>query len=749
MSITSQSNSNEQQHSRESFSQQDQFLSHNDEIDLKHLWLIIYRHKWRIIALSIVVTLLATIFAYSKTPIYVASTTVLIEQEQGKVLQLSDVYNESSSREEFYYTQLEIIGSTRIAKKVVEDLDLVNHPLFNQPVKTDTSWFSALRKKTEPKPLTEKQKEQVKFNQALYYILGNTSASPISKTEMVVISFESSNPEFAAMAANAVAKAYIDSHMEVNVEEVEKSAAWLNRSLSGLKNKLDISEDKLQDFEEDNSLVDLGGVKRLAAKEIEDASDELLQARQEQKQMAQVYDLLQENRNNPEALANLPDVLNHPNIKQINQRKRDVESEILELSVIYGPKHPRMRTAYQELDKVHKNILTQIDRLIASIGSDYRKATRKTEQAQISMAAAKNKYQKLSRVDNLRRELSEDVDTNRDLYQAFFTRLKENTELQGFEASIGRITEPATVPFFASKPNRRLIIVLALILSGMFGVGATLLLEAFNSTIRSVDDVEGRLHKNLLGIVPIVAAQTGQKTKKLKKGRLPEVDLHHYFNGNDHAFSEALRTLRTSLQLLNLEKKTQVIVLTSTVPGEGKTMVASNLAFAVGQLEKTLLIDTDLRKPKVAKNFKLTNKVGLSNYIAGSNTLEECINHDEQSGVDIISAGTIPPNPQELLASNQFKLLVNELKGSYDRIIIDTPPILAVSDAIIVGKLADSLIYVVKNASTKESHIKGSLKRLAQSNIKVSGVVLNQVDLKKAHEYEEFSGYYDQYGYNT
>lgn len=730
----------------EQFSKDESF---NDEIDLKHLWQIIYRSKWRIIALSVVVTLFAIVFAQSKTPIYVASSTMLIEQEQSKVVELNDIYNEGDSRQEYYYTQLEIITSTPIAEKVVRDLNLVEHPFFNQPPKPKSRWkaFKELLNPPPPsKPVTKQQQQQNKFDGVVGYILGGMSASPISKTELVVISFQSADPEFAALAANAIAQAYINNHMDVNLQRVEKSATWLNHSLAGLKEKLIASEGRLQDFEEANSLVDLGGIKSLAAKEIEQLSKNVLTAKRVEEQTENIYAILNASKDEPEKLANLPEVLNHPNLKIVHQKKLDVENKIIELSLTYGPKHPKMIAANAELNKVLDNIKNKITRLIASIGSDYRTAQKQSKQAENALAEAKVKYQKLTRVDSTRRELKQDVETNDKLYQAFFNRLKETAELQGFETSIGRIIDPATTPYSPSKPNKKLIVVLAFMLSVMVGVGATLLLEAFNSTIRTVGDIETRLHQNLLGIVPLVGSNL--ETKKQQQQYAEQVNHYHFFTGDDHAFSEAVRTLRTSLQLLNLDKTVQVVSITSTIPSEGKTLVTANLAFAVGQLQKTIIIDTDLRKPKVAKNFKIKGP-GLSDFIAGNNTLEQCITTDKDSNIDVLPAGTLPPNPQELLASNQFKQLIHDLRQRYDKIIIDTPPILAVSDAMIVAKQSDATLYVIKASSTKESQIKASLKRLNQANLNIGGIVLNQVDLQKAIDYEEFSGYYDQYGYNS
>jgi capsular exopolysaccharide synthesis family protein len=265
------------------------------------------------------------------------------------------------------------------------------------------------------------------------------------------------------------------------------------------------------------------------------------------------------------------------------------------------------------------------------------------------------------------------------------------------------------------------------------------LFEFLNDGIRSVDDIENKLKQRMLGLLPL------QKTHR-KQG-LP---LRHFFSKEEHVFSESIRTIRTSLLLLNIEHDAKIISVTSSVPGEGKTTVSINLSFALAQLERVLLIDADMRRPSVAKSFTLPSyQTGLSNIISGTHSIEECLVKDEASGVDIITAGSLPPNPQELLASADFAKLINTLKDKYDRIVIDTPPTQAVSDAIVVAQHSQSLVYVVKADNTREKAILSGLNRLLSAGVRVDGIVLNHVDLKQAAKYGEYTGYYDQYGYNN
>ncbi|WOH39004.1 polysaccharide biosynthesis tyrosine autokinase [Thalassotalea fonticola] len=710
-----------------------------DDIDFKRLINVVLKFRWQIIALTIVVGLFATIYAYSLTPIYRAAATLHLDSNNSDVDTLSDVYRDSNAGEEYYYTQLEIIRSKAVAELVVKNLTLDKNRLFSvdkQQWLTQNPNFIGLSDTD-----LEARFAQIQYQRALGYVRGGLDASPIKQTQLVSVSFTSAHPEMTALISNAVGQAYIDNHMQVSIERIEKSATWLNASMSGLKTKLDVSEDRLQAFQEKESLLDIGGIKGLAANEVENLSEQVLAAKQSLKRTEVIHTLFQQY-SSIDDIANLPEVLNHPSIKVANQQQRQVEENIAELALTYGKKHPKMISAVADLAREQDNVNKNINRLKITIGNDYQKAKTALVQQEHDLAEAKNKYQKLTRKENQRRELTQDVETNKELYNSFFSRLKETSELQGFEATVGRMIEQAEIPYGPIKPNKKLIITIAMLTATALSIGVILLMEALNSTIRNVTDIETRLGTNLLGIVPLI------KQNAKKSPADTPVDHYYFFNADDHAFSESIRTLRTSVQLLSFDKKVKVIAITSTIPNEGKTMVTSNLAFAVGQLEKTILIDTDLRKPKIGKSFNIQSP-GLSDFIAGNNLLEECIHHDKKSNLDVITAGTIPPNPQELLASNQFKQLLKELSNKYDKVIIDTPPILAVSDAMIVARQADNLIYVVHADSTKESQIKTSFKRLQQAKLSISGVVLNKVDLDKATEYDDFQGYYDRYGYNS
>jgi capsular exopolysaccharide synthesis family protein len=248
--------------------------------------------------------------------------------------------------------------------------------------------------------------------------------------------------------------------------------------------------------------------------------------------------------------------------------------------------------------------------------------------------------------------------------------------------------------------------------------------------------VEGKLGVRLLGLLPLVPLKRKQKLAS-----------HAYFDDNYKGFSEAIRTLRTGFVLSHMDTDHKIVVVTSSIPGEGKTTTSINIAFAMSQTEKTLLIEADMRRPSFTGIFKFPSyQPGLSNLISGTEQLADVIITDEQSGLDILPAGFIPHNPLELLSNTKFDALMLVLKDKYDRIIIDSPPTQAVSDALILAKQSDSVIYVVRSESTKQAVVKKGLSRLMEIETKIDGIVLNRVNIKKGGK-EGYQGYYDYYGY--
>lgn len=721
-----------------------------DVIDLTHYFRVINRSKWRILGLAIIVTILVALIVLSMTPIYKATSSLLIESEETNIVSIEQVYGLDASKKEYFETQYEILKSRHIAEKVVDKLDLGNNPIFTQYIDEQESSFLGDIKQSvkdvltflpqsEPITLTEAEIAQQRKERLITLFSENLSIAPVANTQVVKLSFMSESPKLAATVANTVADVYIENYLEAKFDMTSKATTWLNDSLEGLRTKLEVSERKLADFYEREQLVDLDGVVGLASDELQGLSEQLLEAENRLKQTEIIYEQVQNFNGDPAELADMPAVQNHPSIQNVKEAELEAESKVSELSEVYGPKHQKMISAQAELSSVKQTLINQVQSLISGINSEYRQAESQVNSLRVSVSRAKDEFRKLTTLESKRKILQREVDTNQQLYDSFFTRLQETTEVEGFETANARILDKATVPIEPAKPKKSLILAATLILSIGMGVFIALVLDFLNSGVRSVDDVERKLGQRMMGLIP------WQPHKK--KEDLP---LREFFDKSNHVFSEAVRTLRTSIQLLDLTGNKKVIMVTSSVPKEGKTTVSINLAFAMGQMGKTLLIDADLRKPSVARRFGLPGfQPGLTNLVAGTHQLDECLCNDTASNIDVITAGSSSPNPQELLLSDAFKTTIAKLKENYNHIIIDTAPTQAVSDAIIVSDACDSLLYVVKADATNEKLVSSGLERFMRVGKRIDGVILNQVDVKKAGNSYAYTGYYDQYGYGA
>jgi capsular exopolysaccharide synthesis family protein len=514
----------------------------------------------------------------------------------------------------------------------------------------------------------------------------------------------------------------------------------MNSRLQELKINLQASENRLQAFKEQEGLIDVDGIVTVSANELSAINQRLVDARSKRAEAESQYRQVKSiKKNDWQKLASVPAVLSHPLIQTFKADEARAKAKVDELSKRYGRRHPNMQAALSDLHAAQASLKSQVLQIVAGIKRQYQIAAANEWSLQKSVKENKEQIQDISKNEFKMRELQREVDSNRVIFETFMTRLKETTATSDINTANARIVDPATVPNQPIKPKKSLIIILAGLLAGMFAVFLTLLLNALNNTFKSADEVESKLNLPVLGILPLV-----KKNKKEQK-----VALTFHKNSNK-IFSECIRTIRTSVMLSSIDTTHKVVIVTSSAPGEGKSTTSINIADALGQLEKTLLIEADMRRPTMSKILGLQpGTPGLANLIAGSNTIEECI-QSLYGGIDTIVAGIVPPNPLELLSSERFKNLIEELSEQYDRIIIDCPPVQAVSDAIVLSHFADSVIYVIKSDSTNKQTVQKGIGKLLQNKAPVRGIILNQVDIKKAKKQgNSYEGYYDYYGYSN
>ncbi len=715
-------------------------------IDLAHYWHVVRRQLKKIVALSLVATIISVLVVLSLTPKYSATTTLLIESEEARILSIEEVYGMSGNSSEYLLTQFEILKSRALAERVVKELNLVNVAEYNPAHSSNAKGFSIKEMLLgESEPLT---KEQI-LAKTVDSFWEKISISPVRKTQLVKISVESESAQLAAKASNAVATAYIQSQLEAKVGLTKQAVDWLSERMGGLKNRLNESEDKLQGFRDKNQLVDVKGVGTLIAKELDHITEKLVDARSNRLEFQSTYQQLQNIKEiNFESLSGLPVILRHPLVIKLRENESAAELKVAELSKRYGAKHPRMIAAQSDLLAVKNSMLVQMKRLASGIKNDFLTAQVQEKALEKALKKAKEEVTVINRTEFALSSYVREVKGNRTLYDTFLKRIRETSETGSLQTANARIVDPGVIPEKPVKPKKSLIVALVMIMSLMLGVALAFLLDALDATIKNAEDIDHKLGFALLGILPLLKSTK----EKIDIAITPEkAPIRAFVHGDNTGFKESVRTLRTGVTLASLESPVQVMLFTSTVPGEGKTTTSANFSAACGQMEKVLLIDADMRRPTIAKQLNIpASSKGLSNAVAYPDTLDESIHHIEDLGIDVMPSGPIPPNPLELLASKNFQEVLAQLKGRYQKIIIDSAPTHIVSDAAYLSTLVDGVVYVIKADSTNDKLVKSGLRRLDESNARILGVVLNQLDLEKEAKYGgDYSYSYGAYDYST
>jgi capsular exopolysaccharide synthesis family protein len=551
----------------------------------------------------------------------------------------------------------------------------------------------------------------------------------------------------AAKVPNTLAEIYIESDLESRMAMTQKASEWLRERMGELRAKVDASERALQDFRDREHIVDAKGVAMSgASRQLEEVTKGLVEARQRRAEAESAYALVQQIRNGKAAISydSIPAVLKNPLVQRMKEQEGDAEKRLSDAAKRYGPEHPKMIQARAELDAAKQNTRQQIEAVVAGIAKDYEVAKANEAAVERALAQSKSDIQGLNRKEFQLGILDRDVQQNRNLYEMFVNRLKETTATGDMQSTIARVVDPAIVPTLPYAPKKLQIVAITSFVTLILAALLALLLDRLSNTLNSTSDVEQRLGVPALGVL--------QKIKGfVKKGFISELA---FFNDTQSTFAEAVRTVRTSVLMSSLDDLHKVVVITSSVPEEGKTTLSFNLACALGQVKKVLLVDADLRRPKIGKLVGRDRKApGLADLVAGQAQVSQCVFFDDRAGIHILPAGTVPPNPLELLSSKRFADVLTKLKEAFDIVIVDSAPLQLVSDAQVLSQFASSVIYVVKADSTPYQVAQNGIKKLRRVDAPILGVVLNQLDLEKAEKYYgEYSGYksykgYKKYGY--
>lgn len=656
------------------------------------------RYKWSILALALVGLVIGILKAANAVPIYRAEATVAIGPDYSNAVpgQNLNLYYAVSWR--FYETQYEMIRSRAVAERVVEKLGLVHRKDVNKPAQQRAGLMDTVKDRLGLEKLAAALGLEDLVDE------GESNAD-VALDMMSPEQLERRTESLAAMIRGGVSVSGSEQSQIARVRFESPDPAFAAEAANAVV----------------DAYIELGLEARLDRTQRTSAwlTERLEDLRKK----------VAESENRLQAFQQREGVVDSESMEQISSSKLQflndevirTQKEVAELSDRYGPKHPRMINAKAELESAR----TRLDEASRSIVLDT------TKQFELS-------------------KLEREVAADRQLYESFMEKFEESDMSSQYTMTNAQIIDEAKVPGSPIKPDKnRFVLQWGLI--GLFcGVLFSLFREQLHNKFRTNEDVEQKLALPVLGVVPMLGRkgkrlEKNRSRKSLKKGDQASMPERYFLEDSKSAFSEAINHVRTGITYSDVDNPPQTILITSSVQGEGKTTLASNLALSFAQLGRTLLIDADLRKPRIEYIMgDNAHAGGLVEYVAGIRTLQECIMQDSEcSSLYVLKGGTIPPNPLELLSSRTLERTITQLKSDFSHIIIDTAPILPVSDAIVLGHMADSLLLVVQTERTTTKMARDGLKRLENAGIRTMGVVLTQVNMRSSSYY--YDGKYQYY----
>lgn len=578
-------------------------------------------------------------------------------------------------------------------------------------------------------------------------VVGRYSLEPDKKAAGVVrLTVTDTDPQAAADLANAVAETYAEQNLERRIDGNREAGTWLGLQHRDLKKKLEASEDALYGFMEDNDVLNASLESQLSEvmQRLNAFNGQLAGVQADRIRSKLERDALQQARENPALLDSLVDIQKAAVVSTLKSKLIDLKTTYSELSARYQAAHPKMATLQEQIELVEKELLREIDAVMLSSQRQEASLEETERGLKVAIADERQREARLNKLSLDFKRLQRDVETNERLYEMVTSRMKEADLTGAMRFNNVQVLEPARVPKAPFKPDLKRDLAIGLMLGLLLGISLAIGLELLDNTLKTQEDVERTLDVPFLGLLPVIEG-TGKEGSPTTEN-LQQRDLYVLRNPKSSP-AECARFIRTNLMFMGTDRPLQTLVVTSPSPQEGKTTTAVSLAGTMAQAgSRTLLVDTDMRRPRLHRIFGFSNDVGLSSVIVGDAKLDAVIRPSELENLDVLVCGPTPPNPSELLHTRGFADIVEQLRDRYDRILFDTPPVGAVTDPVIIGAQVDGVLLVLKCQKTSRDSAKQMLRALQDANAHVVGAIFNDVDLTSRRYGASYYQYYRKYG---
>ncbi|PIU49804.1 MAG: lipopolysaccharide biosynthesis protein [Desulfobacterales bacterium CG07_land_8_20_14_0_80_52_14] len=717
----------------------------DEEVHLRDYLEVMIRRKWLILSVLGLVFLSTLIFTLAATRIYMATGSIEVSKESAKVTKFEEMVSAEAQAREFYETQVHLLKSDVMAKRIIDKLNLENHPVIMGPSKEGekTSFWASLKKAIKNLAVSEEDRqdpratigeEVLKQKRLMEFMKENFSVTPTRNAMLISISFTSEDRKLSQDVINTYLNEFINWKMDQRVTAAETAKGFLMQQIERAKISLEKAEEALNRFAQEQGIVSLDSKLNSIFRQLEELNTALALAESEFIQKEATYQ--QAVKDGPSSLAQ---VLSNEGITHLKNEYAKLYAKYEEMSTTFHDAYPPVNALKSNMASISEQIKTEENKIFQSIASDYKTALKKLEALKERVELQKKLAMELNERATQYKIMEREVETNKQIYNSLLERSKEIESMVGVSASNIHIVDRADLPVLPFKPKVTLNLLLAIVVGLMGGIGCAFMVEYFTDTITNPDEISDRFQIPILGVVPLA--------KTLVEGSVKST-----LTANPRApISEALRTIKVSIQLSGTENRAKSFLVSSTSPGEGKTTIAVNLALSfAGSGEQVLLVDTDLRKPRihtVFSNGSSAPKHGLSSLLVGI-AKTGIIRKSEYENLHYVPAGPIPPNPVELLASRRFAEFMKVVKKHYDRVILDGPPHQGFADVLVLCQNVGGIVLVSSIGSTTRQALRHFKKGILNVNGWILGCVINKVNLEKRYGYSSYYQYYQAYHYD-
>jgi exopolysaccharide transport family protein len=732
--------------------------------DLRKIYSFVRRRLAVIAGLSVLGSLLAVIYALQLTPLYTATATVLVDPRKTSIVDneavLSGIGREWSAVE----SEVELIRSASVAIRVIDKLGLSDSveqaapdpPLYRQIIDAIISRDSA----PEPEPISEEERR----TRIARNLASGLHVSRLSDTYLLTLAYTSPDPALSARIVNSFADAYLVDQLEAKFEATRRANTWLNERIAELRDRVREAERAAELYRAENNLIEAGGV-TLNDSQVRSLNEQLILARAATAEARAKLEQLQEISARGGEVTSFAQGLQTQVISQLRSKQSEVKRELAELSAKYGSRHPSVISVRSQLGDVQSQIRQEVQRIEASTENEYRVAKSREDSIEASLTSLRGESVQNSQSAIRLRELEREAAATRTLFESFLARFKETTQQESLQTADSRIVERATRPTTPGEPNKKVIAIIGFILSLGAGIGAAYLLETLDNGFRTAEQVEAALNVPVLATIPQlrpegVMERIGSLTDRLTslirstpaaggQGGASSLRKSGSRQVLDHplsAFTESIRSLRMGLRYADLDNPARVVMFTSALPSEGKSTVASNLALhAANTGENVLLIDMDLRHPALTEIYAGDSERGVVELVMGEARISDVVRTETETKLRFIPASRsdLINHTSEILGSDKIRDFLAQARNVFDLIVIDSSPLLPVTDARALLGAVDAAVMVVCWERTSRDAVRACMRQTFGLEDKLVGAVLSQVDSEKGRYYDYYkSGYY-------